>query len=86
MHREDGDSMEPVQIGVRQIYELIIALDGKFDTYIHAQEPRMALLDHRLAKLEHDFNKSSDRQWQLWLALIASFTALLCAVIPLIVK
>jgi hypothetical protein len=86
MRREDGDSMEPVQIGVRQIYDLIIALDGKMDTYIHAQEPRIALLDHRLTTVEQELAKSSDRQWQLWLALIASLTALLCAALPLVIK
>lgn len=86
MVRENGDSMEPVQIGVRQIYDLIIALDGKMDTYIHAQEPRIALLDHRLTTVEQELTKSSDRQWLLWLTMIASFTALLCAVIPLLVK
>lgn len=78
--------MEPVQIGVRQLYDLMIALDGKLDSYIHAQEPRIALLDHRLTKVEEKQDKSSDRQWQLWLALIASGTAVVIAVFPLIVK
>jgi hypothetical protein len=86
MVREDGDPMEPVQIGVRQLYDLMIALDGKLDSYIHAQEPRIALLDHRLTKVEEKQDKSSDRQWQLWLALIASGTAVVIAVFPLIVK
>lgn len=78
--------MEPVQIGVRQIYDLLTALDGKLDSYIHSQEPRIALLDHRVTGVEQTLAKAGDRQWQLWLALIASFTALLCAVIPLLVK
>lgn len=78
--------MEPVQIGVRQLYDLMIALDGKLDSYIHAQEPRIALLDHRLRTVETRQDKTSDRQWQMWLALIASVTALICSVIPLIAK
>lgn len=86
MVREGGDSMEPVQIGVRQLYDLLIALDGKLDSYIHTQEPRIALLDHRLRAVEEHQSKSSDRQWQLWLALIASFTSLIIALAPLIIK
>lgn len=86
MVREGGDSMEPVQIGVRQLYDLLIALDGKLDSYIHTQEPRIALLDHRLRAVEAHQDKSSDRQWQLWLALIASFTAIVLAVVPYIFK
>lgn len=86
MVREDGDSMEPVQIGVRQLYDLMIALDGKLDSYIHTQEPRIALLDHRLTTVEGKMTKTSDRQWQLWLALIASFTALAITIIQLVAK
>lgn len=86
MVREDGDSMEPVQIGVRQLYDLLIALDGKLDSYIHTQEPRIALLDHRLRAVEIKQDKTNDRQWQLWLALIASLTAVLIAVVPYIFK
>lgn len=78
--------MEPVQIGVRQLYDLMIALDGKLDSYIHAQEPRIALLDHRLRTVETRQDKTSDRQWQMWLALIASLTALICSVINIVIK
>lgn len=78
--------MEPVQIGVRQLYDLLIALDGKLDSYIHTQEPRIALLDHRLTTVEQNLGKSSERQWQLWLALIASGTAVVIAVLTLVVE
>lgn len=86
MVRENGDSMEPVQIGVRQLYDLLIALDGKLDSYIHTQEPRIALLDHRLRAVEMKQDKTNDRQWQLWLALISSLTAVLVTVAPYVFK
>lgn len=80
--------MKPVQIGVQEIYNLVLGLDGKIDTYIGMQEPRLVLFDHRLQQIEIKQEKSearcelnkkeaSDRRWQLTLAFITSILAVL---------
>jgi hypothetical protein len=83
-----GDPMKPVEIGVQEIYNLVLGLDGKIDTYIGMQEPRLVLFDHRLGQVEIklketdvrcELNKkeASDRRWQVTLAVIASILAIL---------
>jgi hypothetical protein len=78
-----GESMRPVEIGVQEIYNLVLGVDGKIDTYIGMQEPRLVLFDHRLSQIEIKQEKtdarwelskkeSSDRRWQITLAFIAS--------------
>lgn len=75
--------MKPVEIGVQEIYNLVLGLDGKIDTYIGMQEPRLVLFDHRLGQLESKqkeldtrwevkAQEISDRRWQLTLAFIAA--------------
>ncbi len=78
--------MRPVEIGVQEIYNLVLGLDGKIDTYIGMQEPRLVLFDHRLQQIEIkqeknearcELNKkeASDRRWQVTMAFIASILA-----------
>lgn len=80
--------MKPVEIGVQEIYNLVLGLDGKIDTYIGMQEPRLVLFDHRLgqveirqkeneARCELHKKEASDRRWQVTLAFIASILAVL---------
>lgn len=80
--------MKPVEIGVHEIYNLVLGLDGKIDTYIGMQEPRLVLLDHRLqqieirqekgeTKCELNRKEASDRRWQVTLAFIASLLSVL---------
>lgn len=88
--------MKPVEIGVQEIYNLVLGLDGKIDTYIGMQEPRLVLFDHRLQQIEIKQEKSearcelnrkeaSDRRWQVTLAFIASILSVLgTAVITLL--
>lgn len=79
--------MEPVQIGVREIYDLLMLLDSKMDAYTRAQEPQMALFNHRLQELEKEFQEKSNRQWMVYLALISAFAALVGSfVAPLVVR
>jgi hypothetical protein len=83
-----GDPMKPVEIGVAEIYNLVLGLDGKIDTYIGMQEPRLVLFDHRLGQMEVKQKENetrfemykkevSDRRWQVTLAFIASILAVL---------
>lgn len=88
--------MKPVEIGVQEIYNLVLGVDGKIDTYIGMQEPRLVLFDHRLnqieikqekadARCELNKKESSDRRWQVTLAFIASILSVLgTAVIALL--
>lgn len=80
--------MKPVEIGVVEIYSLVLGLDGKIDTYIGMQEPRLVLFDHRLGQIEVKQKENetrcemykkeaSDRRWQVTLAFIASILAVL---------
>ena len=80
--------MKPVEIGVHEIYSLILGLDTKVDTYIGMQEPRLVLIDHRLSQVEMkqkesdtrcELNKkeASDRRWQVTMAFIAAVLAFL---------
>lgn len=75
--------MKPVEIGVQEIYNLVLGVDGKIDTYIGMQEPRLVLFDHRLNQIEikqektdarYELSKkeASDRRWQLTLAFTAA--------------
>ena len=77
----------PVEIGVREIYDLLMILDGKMDAYMRAQEPQMALFNHRLTAVEAKMEKTSDRSWLLYITLISSVIALISSFIaPLVVK
>lgn len=80
--------MKPVEIGVQEIYNLVLGVDGKIDTYIGMQEPRLVLFDHRLNQIEIKQEKAdsrwelskkeaSDRRWQVTLAFITSTLAML---------
>ena len=80
--------MKPVEIGVAEIYNLVLGLDGKIDTYIGMQEPRLVLFDHRLGQMEVKQKENetrfemykkevSDRRWQVTLAFITSILAVL---------
>lgn len=80
--------MRPVEIGVQEIYNLVLGLDGKIDTYIGMQEPRLVLFDHRLgqveiklketeARFELSKKEAGDRRWQVTLAFVASIFAIL---------
>lgn len=76
----------PVEIGVREIYDLLMILDGKMDAYMRAQEPQMALFNHRLTAVETKMDKTADRSWLLYITLITSIVALICTFVPLIMK
>lgn len=75
--------MKPVEIGMQEIYNLVLGIDTKVDTYIGMQEPRLVLFDHRLGQVESKQREAenrweskvkevSDRRWQLTLAFIAA--------------
>lgn len=76
----------PVEIGVREIYDLLMILDGKMDAYMRAQEPQMALFNHRLTAVETRMEKTADRSWLLYLTLITAVIALIGVIAPLIAK
>lgn len=82
------NSMKPVEIGIQEVYNLVLSLDTKVDTYIGMQEPRLVLIDHRLSQVEMkqkesdtrcELNKkeASDRRWQITMALVAATLAFL---------
>lgn len=84
--------MEPVQIGIQEIYDLCRSLDSKIDTYIGMQEPRLVLLDHRLgqvetklrdddARWEAKIKETSDRRWQVVMAFIAATLSLVGTIV-----
>lgn len=75
-----------VEIGVKEIYDLLMILDGKMDAYMRAQEPQMALFNHRLTAVETKMEKTADRSWLLYLTLIAAVVALIGTFVPLIAK
>ncbi len=75
--------MKPVEIGIQEVYNLVLGIDTKVDTYIGMQEPRLVLFDHRLGQVEAKIRDTdtrwemkmkevSDRRWQLTLAFIAA--------------
>jgi hypothetical protein len=80
---EPVNPMKPVEIGMQEIYNLVLGIDTKVDTYIGMQEPRLVLFDHRLGQVESKQREAenrweakvkevSDRRWQLTLAFIAA--------------
>jgi hypothetical protein len=75
-----------VEIGEKEIYDLLMILDGKMDAYMRAQEPQMALFNHRLTSVETKMEKTADRTWLLYLTLITSLVALIGVITPLISK
>lgn len=77
------NSMKPVEIGIQEVYNLVLGIDTKVDTYIGMQEPRLVLFDHRLGQVEYKqreldtrwemkVKEISDRRWQLTLAFVAA--------------
>ena len=43
----NSNPMKPVEIGIQEVYNLVLGIDTKVDTYIGMQEPRLVLFDHR---------------------------------------
>ena len=88
MESERGDKVPSgsVEIGVREIYDILMILDGKMDAYMRAQEPQMALFNHRLTVVETKMEKTADRSWLLYLTLITSVVALIGVFAPIIAK
>lgn len=75
--------MEPVQIGVKELYDLLKEVDTKLD----AQHVSHALLEQRVTSLERREDKVGDRRWLAVLALTAALVSLVCAFIaPVIVR
>lgn len=75
--------MDPVQIGVKELYDLLKDINGKLD----AQLLNHALLDQRVTNLERREDKAGDRKWMVVVALIAACVAIVCAfVAPVIVR
>lgn len=81
------ETVEPVRIGIQEIYDLCRSLDTKIDTYIGMQEPRLVLLDHRLGQVESKLKiddarweakvkETNDRRWQVTLAFIAALLSI----------
>ena len=79
----NSNPMKPVEIGIQEVYNLVLGLDTKVDTYIGMQEPRLVLFDHRLGQVEskqREFDtrwemkmkEISDRRWQITLTFIAA--------------
>jgi len=88
MESERGDEVASgsVEIGVKEIYDILMILDGKMDAYMRAQEPQMALFNHRLTQVETKMDKTADRSWLLYLTLIASVVSLIGTFAPIIAK
>ena len=79
----NSNPMKPVEIGIQEVYNLVLGIDTKVDTYIGMQEPRLVLFDHRLGQVEskqREFDtrwemkmkEISDRRWQITLTFIAA--------------
>lgn len=89
--------MKPVEIGMQEIYNLVLGIDTKVDTYIGMQEPRLVLFDHRLGQVESKqrevenrwevkVKEVSDRRWQLTLAFIAAGLSVLGTLVLALMK
>lgn len=77
--------MEPVRIGIQEIYDLLKLLDSRLDAYMRAQEPQIATLLLRIANLEEEMKERSSRNWLLYTTAITAIVALLAAfVAPLV--
>lgn len=61
--------MDPVHIGVKELYDLLKEVDAKLDHHTL----QYALLEQRVIQIE----RREDRRWAVWLALITAVIALL---------
>lgn len=91
------NSMKPVEIGIQEVYNLVLGIDTKVDTYIGMQEPRLVLFDHRLGQVESKqrevdtrwemkVKEISDRRWQVTLAFIAAGLSVIGTIILAMMK
>ena len=89
--------MKPVEIGIQEVYNLVLGIDTKVDTYIGMQEPRLVLFDHRLGQVEVKqrevetrweikMKEVSDRRWQLTLAFIAAGLSVIGTIVLALLK
>lgn len=89
--------MKPVEIGIQEVYNLVLGIDTKVDTYIGMQEPRLVLFDHRLGQVEAKqradetrwemkVQEISDRRWQLTLAFIAAGLSVIGTIVLTLLK
>lgn len=75
--------MHPIEIGAQQIYDKLVGLDEKFDTFAADADKRLALLEQRVNTLE----TGNSKKWKTNLALLGASASLIGAFIaPLVVR
>lgn len=79
--------MQPIEIGAREIYDTVIGLDKKFDTFVAEQDKRTTLLEHRVSDIEEDLKDRSAQRLKVNLALLGCSVSIVGAFIaPLLIR
>lgn len=74
---------EPIQIGLRDVYDSVVGLDKKFDAFAAEHDKKLALLEQRVGVLEGGGMK----RWKTNLALVGAGCSLIGAFLaPLVVR
>lgn len=53
-------SDDRVEIGLRDVYEAVNTLGGQLNAYMRAQDPKIAVIEHRLTEVEGDIKGLRD--------------------------
>jgi hypothetical protein len=77
---------EPVQIGIPQVYALLVELKGEFGTFANSTAIELALLKRDVERLEKENEANKVRRWQLYLALLAAVVAIAMGSLAIILK
>lgn len=78
---------EPIQIGLRDVYDSVVGLDKKFDAFAAEHDKKLALIDQRVGVLERVGDASRAARLKTNLALFSAGVAVASSVVvPLMVR
>lgn len=72
---------QPVVIGLKEVYETMVGLDKKFDSFAADSDKRTSLLELEVTSLKKALDRAEDKKWKLNLALISAGVALLIGIV-----
>jgi hypothetical protein len=73
-------------VGIKDVYDAVKGLEGQLNTFTQTTAVDIALLKRDVAVLQSDREAERARRWQLYVALISAFVAIVMGSLAIILK
>jgi hypothetical protein len=77
---------EPLRIGIPEVYTAVKSLEGQLNTFTQSTAVDVALLKRDVAVLQAEREAERARRWQLNVALIGAFVAIVMGALAIILE